>query len=365
MSQGYSKKAVDKELDKSGVKGAKRKAYHAILKGRQKSDEPETKNEEREDEMAKKKIEETAASDTIVAQPSDASKASMMAQAVTAMAVMDKSQLDQVLATMNSKNFASSIPDGTAEKNAASVAMKGAVKEDVAELFGSEELSEEFKEKTAVLFEAAVNARVGIIEEEIKEAYAAQLTEELAEAVDIIQEQVNAYLTHAANEWLKENQVAIDKSIRTQLAENLINSLSAVFAEHNIVIPEGQEDVVEQMAEEIAALESKLNEQINTNLELVSVLEDYNKDEVFDEVAEGLAVTQVEKFRTLAEGVDFENDADAFKKKLEIIKENYFGVKTKPTTLNEEVEIVESADTKIVDPVVARYHQAIARTVKK
>lgn len=312
-------------------------------------------------------IEETAAADSITAKPSDASRAGMMAQAVTAMAVMDKSQLEQALAIMNSQEFSKSIPDGTAEKNAASVAMKGAVKEDVAALFGSEELSEEFKEKTAVLFEAAIAARIGLIQEELREEFEKKLETELVQATEILQEQIDSYLTFTAHEWLKENQVAIDKSIKGQLAEDFIKGLHGLFSEHNFNVPDEQVDALEAMAEKVAVLESKLNEQININMELVSVVEEYNKDDVFDEVCEGLAVTQVERFRTLAEGVDFDNDADAFKKKLEIIKEQYFGVKAKPTTLNEEVEVEETAKTvtEEVDPQIAHYMKAISRNIKK
>lgn len=316
--------------------------------------------------VKKETIEETAAADSVEAKPSDASKAGMMAQAMTSMAAMDKSQLELVLSTMNSKNFASTIPDGTAEQNAASVAMKGAVKEDVAALFGSEELSEEFKDKTAVLFEAAVNARILVREQEIAEQYEERLTEELTSAVDVIREQIDQYLTFTAHEWLKENQVAIDNSIRTQLAENFIRGLHGLYSEHNFNVPEEQVDAVEALAEKVAELEGRLSEQINTNMELVSVLEEYNKDEVFDEVTEGLAITQIEKFRTLSEGIDFGDDADAYKRKLEIVKENYFGTKTKPSTLNEEVIISEeTTETKIADPTMARYAEAISRTVKR
>lgn len=314
----------------------------------------------------KAKIEETAASDTIEAHPSDASKAGMMAQAMTAMAVMDKSQLELVLSTMNSQNFASTIPDGTAEKNAASVAAKSAIKEDVAALFGSEQLSEEFKEKTSVLFEAAVNARVILREQEIREELEQKMNEQLVEHVDTLRDQIDQYLTFTAHEWLKENEVAIDTSLRSQIAENFIKGLHGLFSEHSFTVPEDQVDIAEALAEKVAELEERLSEQINTNMELVTVLEEYNKDEIFSEVAEGLAVTQAEKFRTLTEGVDFGDDAEAYKKKLEIIKEQYFGVKTKPSTLNEEVIVEEtSSDNKAIDPEMARYHAAIKRTIKK
>lgn len=212
-----------------------------------------------------------------------------------------------------------------------------------------------------------MNARVLVREQEIAEQYEEALTEELATAVDTIREQIDQYLTFTAHEWLKENQVAIDTSIRSELAENFIRGLHGLYSEHNFNVPEEQVDAVEALAEKVADLEGRLSEQINTNMELVSVLEEYNKDEIFDEVSEGLAVTQIEKFRTLSEGVDFGDDADVYKRKLEIVKEQYFGAKkTKPSTLNEEV-ITEEADVseKITDPTMELYARAISRNVKK
>lgn len=308
----------------------------------------------------------TSAASSIEAKPSDASKSAMMAQAMTSMAAMDKSQLDQVLAMMNSKQFASTIPDDAAAKNAASVAMKGAVKEDVAELFAGEQLSEEFKEKTAVLFEAAVNAKVIAEVARIEEEYETKLEEEVAQVTDTLTEQIDHYMSYVAQNWLEENQVAIDTSLRNELAEDFIMGLRNLFAEHYVQFPEEQVDAVEALAEKVEELEARLNEQLEKNIEMSAIVEERNKEKVFAEVSEGLALTQVDKFKTLTEGVEFENNPDNYKKKLEIVKEKYFGIKQMPSTLNEEVEdSTATQEVKYLEPQIANYAKAISRTIKK
>lgn len=308
----------------------------------------------------------TSAASSIEAKPSDASKSAMMAQAMTSMAAMDKSQLDQVLAMMNSKQFASTIPDDAAAKNAASVAMKGAVKEDVAELFAGEQLSEEFKEKTAVLFEAAVNAKVIAEVARIEEEYETKLEEEVAQVTDTLTEQIDHYMSYVAQNWLEENQVAIDNSLRNELAEDFIMGLRNLFAEHYVQFPDEQVDAVEALAEKVEELEARLNEQLEKNIELSAIAEERNKEKIFAEVSEGLALTQVDKFKTLTEGVEFENNPDNYKKKLEIVKEKYFGIKQAPSTLNEEVEEpTATQEVKYLEPQIANYAKAISRTIKK
>lgn len=308
----------------------------------------------------------TSAASSIEAKPSDASKSAMMAQAITSMASMDKSQLDQVLAMMNSKQFASTIPDDAAAKNAASVAMKGAVKEDVAELFAGEQLSEEFKEKTAVLFEAAVNAKVIAEVARIEEEYETKLEEEVEQVTENLTEQIDHYMSYVAQNWLEENQVAIDTSLRNELAEDFIMGLRNLFAEHYVQFPEEQVDAVEALAEKVEELEARLNEQLEKNIEMSAIVEERNKEKIFAEVSEGLALTQVDKFKTLTEGVEFENNPDNYKKKLEIVKEKYFGIKQAPSTLNEEVEEpTTTQEVKYLEPQIANYAKAISRTIKK
>lgn len=325
--------------------------------------------------MSKKKVqqdviaEETPASDTIEAKPSDASRSAMMAQAMTKMASMDKSQLEAVLAQIGHE--ADNIADGTADKNRQSIAAKGAVdqavKEDVAELFGSEQLSEQFKEKTAVLFESAVSARVLAETAKIEEQYQQKLEQEVAEVTQSLSEQIDHYLSYVAEQWVKQNEVAIESSLKSDLTENFIRGLQHLFAEHYVQIPDEQVDVVESLVERIDQLEDELNEQISTNIELSEAIEGYGKQEVFNEVANGLALTQVDKFTKLSETVEY-GDAETYKKKLEIIKEHHFGVKTKPTTLNEQVEQPEDnsqPEVRYTSPAIENYAKAISRTIKK
>ena len=241
-----------------------------------------------------------------------------------------------------------------------------AMKEDVSELFGSEELTEEFKEKTAVLFEAAVNARVIAETTRIEEEYEVKLHEEVEAVTETLKEQIDQYLSYCAEQWLADNKVAIESSLRNEITEQFIAGLHNLFQENYMSVPEEQTDVVEALAEKVAELEDKLNDQIKDNIELTDVLEQYTKEEILDEVSEGLALTQVEKLRTLSEGVDFDS-VDSYKKKLEIIKENYFKKNTVKTTLTEENDSTDEPGREVVytDPSIRSYAQAISRTIKK
>jgi len=311
-------------------------------------------------------VEETAASDSVDMQPSDASRASMMAQATTQMAVMDKSMLAQVLAMMNSKEFAKNIPDDAAEKNRQSVQMKGAMQEDVENLFDGEQLSEEFKEKTTVLFEAAVVARVKQIEVELQERFESKLEDEVKDLTDTLTEQVDQYLSYVAEEWVKDNEIAIESSLRSDLTESFITGLKDLFEQHYVTFPEEKVDAVETLAKKVEELEEELNNQINTNLELVEAVQQYTKEQLIEDASRGLALSQAEKFRTLCESVDFDYDEEQYVKKLSIIKEKYFGTKAaKRTKLFEAVDIDQPQDPVYVDPQMANYSQAISRTIKK
>ena len=225
---------------------------------------------------------------------------------------------------------------------------------------------EEFKEKTAVLFEAAVNARVIAETTRIEEEYEVKLYEEVEAGIETLTEQIDQYLSYCAEQWLADNEVAIESSLRNEITEQFIAGLHNLFQENYMSVPEEQTDVVEALAGKVAELENKLNEQIKDNIELTDVLEQYTKEEILDEVSEGLALTQVEKLRTLSEGVDFDS-VDSYKKKLEIIKENYFKKNTVKTTLTEENYSIDEPGREVVytDPSIRSYAQAISRTIKK
>lgn len=267
----------------------------------------------------------------------------------------------------------------SAEANKKTIATKpsaasSSMKEQIEEIFGSD-ISEEFKEKATVIFEAAVAAKVADIKEsfesekaaletQYQDTFAKQKEELLAEMT----EQVDSYIDYVVQEWVKENQVAIDNSLRADIAENFMTKLRDLFVESYIDIPEEKVDVVAEMASKLEELESKLNDTIAENINLKATIAESEKDVIFNQVSEGLAMTQVEKFRKLAEGVDYD-EQENYRKKLEIVKEQYFGEKVIAAKTIEEQEIVEldeetTAAPKLAGPI-ANYVTAISRTLKK
>lgn len=267
-----------------------------------------------------------------------------------------------------------------AASNKASIATKpsaaSSVKEDVAAMLDGFELSEDFKVQASTLFEAAVASRISEERVALEEEFQAKETElqesfeqAKAELIEEVSDKVDDYLSYVVKEWMEANQVAIEQSLRTELTEDLIGNIKRVFEESHINLPDEQVSVVEQLAAQVEELEDKLNSVLDENITLTSALEESARKEIFDQVSEGLAMTQVDKFRSLAEGVDF-SDADTYASKLQLVKEQYFGDKKSaaPTQLIEEREMVEL--TEEVAPAkpagaVANYVTAISRTVKK
>lgn len=247
--------------------------------------------------------------------------------------------------------------------NRASIAMKtGNVKEELAAIFG-EDISEEFIERAATLFEAAVALKVA----EIEEAYLDKLDEEVEDIYGEMVEKIDQYLTYTAKNWLVENEVAIESSLKTELAEEFIDSLKNVFVEHYIDIPSDKVDVLESLSDRIQELEERLNEEINEKIEMSELLSFYALDETFDDVSEGLTMTQVEKFRTIAENLEFDGNIENYKNKLEVVKENYFSNKSSRTSniLTEEYEGDDSSAAPAVTGEMGKYVTAISRTLKK
>jgi len=238
--------------------------------------------------------------------------------------------------------------------------------EDMIALFG-EDLTEEIKEKAATIFEAAVQSRV----DRAVTAETSRLEEEYAQKVETFTEETNArvdeYLDYVVQEWMEQNEVAIEEALTTELTTEFIEGLKNLFAEHYIDIPEDKLDVLGELTDKVEELEAKLNEQVDANIEMKKDLGKFAKTEIFVEMSEGLARTQVEKFAELAEGIDF-SDEESYRRKLNLIRENYFAAKAKKSDIVEE--LAEEAET-IEQPVqqnygeVGRYVQAISRTAKK
>lgn len=256
------------------------------------------------------------------------------------------------------------------ESMKASVAMKpsaaSAMKEDLETIFNGEELSEEFIEKTTTLFEAALNARLTIETARLEEEYAEKLEEEVAVISDEITNKLDSYLTYAVENFMKENEVAIESTLRNELMEEFIEGLRNLFSEHYISVPQEQVNVLESLADKVNQLEAKLDQSINENNELRGLLVTEAANKIFSDLASDLAVTQQEKFAALAEGIEFDGDLDIYAKKLSIIKENYFGGESQySSNIEEETFEGQIAESVNLDPLVNRYVQAIARTTKK
>lgn len=204
---------------------------------------------------------------------------------------------------------------------------------DLASLFdGNENLTEDFRSKASSLFEAMVVARVsnevGLIEDRLVSEAAELMEEYKSELV----EKVDSYLGYVIENWIQENQLAVENGLRTDIAEDFIEGLKTLFAEHYVEVPEDKYDVLGEMQSQIEEISSKLDEAIAANVELHNANIELNKESVLSVVAEGLAKTDAEKFKSLVADVEFEN-ADIFEEKLNVIKENYF---PKTRTLSEE-----------------------------
>ena len=220
------------------------------------------------------------------------------------------------------------------------------VSEDVSALLEGEELSEEFQEKARTIFEAALRSKVEEIKEGMvaayDEAYEERLTEEVAEIKSALTERVDSYLEYVAEEWVTENRLAIESGLKAEMTESFLSGMKSLFEEHYVSIPEEKYDVLESMVEKLDEMETKLNEQIEKNITLNSRLSESVADGIFDEVAEGLALSQKEKLASLAESVEFES-AKTYREKLEMLKESYFSAKKTPKAqtenLSEEVDV--------------------------
>ena len=215
------------------------------------------------------------------------------------------------------------------------------IEEDVNALLGGEELSEEFREKAKLIFESALNSKIDEITETLEGQYEQKLEEEKQSLKGELTERVDAYLEYICQEWLTENQLAIEHGLKTEMTESFLAGMKGLFEEHYVTIPEDKYDVLESMVDKLDDMETKLNEQIEKNIGLNKRLSESVADGILEVVSEGLAATQKEKLASLAESVEFESE-EKYREKLETLKESYFSrtPASKPTqqTLSEGVD---------------------------
>ena len=197
------------------------------------------------------------------------------------------------------------------------------IEEDVNALLSGEDLSEEFQEKARMIFESALRSKVNEIRESLEVQYEEKLIEEVQVIKEELEERLDAYLEYVAEEWVDENTLAIETGLKEELTESFLGGLKQLFEEHYVEIPEEKYDVLENMVEKLDDMETKLNEQIERNIQLNKRLSESVADRIFDEISEGLATTQKEKLASLSESVEFESETE-YRGKLETLKESYF-----------------------------------------
>ena len=240
------------------------------------------------------------------------------------------------------------------------------VKEDIDALVEGEELSEEFKTKASTIFEAAVHQKVMEIAtekiEDLEKEYQSNLQEEIVSFRDELTDKVDGYLNYVVEEWMRENELALEGSLRSEITEEFIGGLKNLFTEHYIEVPDEKIDIVESLYDKVEELEEKLNSKIEENVKTKDELNEYRKDKILEEVCEDLADTQSEKMKSLVEGVSYEDDKDDFENKIKTIKESYFPNQTKQdANVEQESDDSPTEETPEMTNIMEAYSKAIAR----
>jgi hypothetical protein len=239
------------------------------------------------------------------------------------------------------------------------------VKEDMEALMSSDDtLSEEFKVKAATIFEAAVKSKIRSEIERIDEEVKSEKGQELETFKEEIAEKVDTYLNYVVEEWTKENELAIERGLKGEIAEDFISGLKQLFEDHYIDVPDEKYDVLEAQSEKISELEEKLNEAIQKSVDLTSSNSTLVREQVISEVSEDLADTEIEKFKSLTQDVDFGNE-ESFREKLDTLKESYFP-KAQPSSDNKAIDDEDGSTAQDVDTTDAMktYMSAISRNQK-
>jgi hypothetical protein len=238
------------------------------------------------------------------------------------------------------------------------------ITEDLTAIFGKNDLSEEFKTQIQTVFEAAVVSKINSELETLEGSFNAKLSESTDEIVSTVTQKVDSYLGYVVEEWMKENELAVERGIKAEITEEFIGGLKQLFEDHYIDVPEEKVDVVDSLADRVEELEGKLNEAMETNIDLSSRVKTFQKDEVLGEMSDELTDIESEKLKSLSDGVSFE-DVGQYKQALGTIRENYF-----PRTgqqgavvIDEESEVSEDGftDTASTNPAMSAYVKTIGK----
>ena len=242
------------------------------------------------------------------------------------------------------------------------------VETDIQALLEGEELSEDFTNKARTIFEAAIRSKVAEMKEQVKSEYEENLIEQVQSIKEELTDRVDSYLEYVADEWIAENQLAVEKGLKTEMTESFLTGMRSLFEEHYVSIPDEKYDVLENMVDKLDEMEGKLNEQIDKNVALKKRLSESVADVIFAEVAEGLALSQKDKFASLAENVEFESET-SYREKLATLRKSYFpenaGVqRDESENLSEETQSTQYQTTPVSN-TMERYLQTLTRVSNK
>ena len=237
---------------------------------------------------------------------------------------------------------------------------EGEVSEDIKAVLSGADLDEEFQKKATTVFEAAVSAKVSAKVDALKETAARKIGEELEGIKEEFAGRVENFLSYACEEWMTENELAIESGLRSEVTEAFMEGLKKLFIESNINIPDESLDVVADMSEKLDEMETRLNEQIEKNVGLHEQVGNYRKNEILNEYSRGLAEVQKDKFTSLAEAVEFKSE-ETYREKLGQIKESYFGAKTPEVA--EEISTDEPAKVESISESMSAYVQQLAKRI--
>jgi len=247
--------------------------------------------------------------------------------------------------------------------NASAPEAAGRMKEDIDALMnGEEQLSEEFRTKAATIFEAAVTSRVTAEVARIEEEFEAKLEEAAAQNIEGLVEQVDGYLNYVVEQWMEQNEIALERGMKSDILESFVSGMKSLFEEHYIEVPEEKFDVLGSLEEQVETLETKLNEQVASNIELAKTVSAMKRQQIIATISEGLTDTEVEKFTGLVEELSYEDEA-TFQTKVQTIRENYFTTKVnadvKSVVTDSPVEML--SEDKVVDAKMSAYLNMLNR----